>query len=223
VDAAARKKITDVISADRFGTYRQATGGDDGLALRLYEWNIQISAAFLGPLQILEVALRNAAHERMALLRGRSDWWHSPGINLQVEHATRVCEAIVKASRGGVPTPGKVVAELPFGFWVALLGKGGRHRYEHRLWWPALRQAFPHYQGPRKDLHIQVDHLRLFRNRIAHHEPIFARHLAADHASLIEVVGWICPTTCDWMAARSRVDAVLAGNPLHGATGPLTF
>jgi hypothetical protein len=42
-----------------------------------------------------------------------------------------------------------------------------------------------------------LDYLRTFRNRIAHHEPIFGRHLAADYTSILEVAGWICPDTRD--------------------------
>jgi len=37
-------------------------------------------------------------------------------------------------------TPGRVVAELSFGFWIGLVGK----QYDHTLWVPHLHRAFPH-------------------------------------------------------------------------------
>ncbi|XVQ83855.1 hypothetical protein ACQP2K_34245 [Microbispora siamensis] len=102
-----------------------------------------------------------------------------------------------------------MVAELSFGFWVGLLGRGGHNRYEMRLWWPALRYAFPGYNGPRRALHQDLDHLRTLRNRIAHHEPVFRRHLAADAATVERVVRYICPVTAEWLREHSRLEEVL--------------
>jgi hypothetical protein len=50
------------LSPERMATYVAATEGDREKALRLYTWNTAASAAFYGPLQGLEVALRNAMH-----------------------------------------------------------------------------------------------------------------------------------------------------------------
>jgi hypothetical protein len=52
-----------VISAPRFATYLQATGNDRARALALYEWNLDLSAAFIVPLQICEIAVRNGVAE----------------------------------------------------------------------------------------------------------------------------------------------------------------
>ena len=48
------------LSRERLRTYLDTAGGDRGKAIRLYVWNTEISAAFYGPLQGLEVVLRNA-------------------------------------------------------------------------------------------------------------------------------------------------------------------
>ena len=52
---------------------------------------------------------------------------------------------------GQVSPPSRGVARLSFGFWVSLVGAGGRIDldggracYEMTLWRPALRRAFPH-------------------------------------------------------------------------------
>jgi len=54
------------LSRERLGTYLDAAGGDRKGAIELYAWNTAVSAAFYGPLQGLEVTLRNAIHRRLA-------------------------------------------------------------------------------------------------------------------------------------------------------------
>ena len=53
--------LQEVISAPRFATYLQATQGHVEQALQLYAWNMEVSAAFMAPLHLCEVAIRNAA------------------------------------------------------------------------------------------------------------------------------------------------------------------
>jgi hypothetical protein len=77
------------------------------------------------------------------------------------------------------------------------------------LWRPALYKAFPHSRRSRADTHRPLDYLRTFRNRIAHDEPIFNRHLEQDFRSTLEVAGWICPQTADWIRHHSRVEDLL--------------
>ena len=121
-------------------------------------------------------------------------------------------------------TPSRVVATLAFGFWVALLSTGGRIEragpkadYVKTLWRPALRGAFPH-RAPltRRQAHEPLDALRALRNRIAHHEPGFARPLREDHDRIIEVAGWISPDVRAWIERHSRVARLL--DDADGAT-----
>ena len=58
----------------------------------------------------------------------------------------------------------------------------------------ARRQAY----GPLNDL-------RKLRNRIAHHEPIFARRLLEDHQRILDVTGWFSPPARTWIERHSRV------------------
>ena len=78
------------------------------------------------------------------------------------------------------------------------------------LWRPCLHRAFRHARLRRAEAHRPLDYLRTFRNRIAHHEPIFTRHLEADYGSLLTVTGWICPRTREWIEHHSRVGALLS-------------
>ena len=126
---------------------------------------------------------------------------------------------------GHTATHPRVVATLPFGFWIALLGAGGRIEragpeadYEKTLWRPALRGAFPHHRAPltRRQAHEPLDALRALRNRIAHHAPVFARPLREDHDRILEVTGWISPDVRAWIERHSRVPTLL--DAADGAT-----
>ncbi|WP_275100178.1 hypothetical protein [Sedimenticola hydrogenitrophicus] len=209
------------LSPERIATYTRVVDGDRELAVRLYTWNTAVSAAFYGPLQGLEVAVRNAMHRELTIKYG-DQWYDNEACGFDAGSKTRVDRAKLTLTRGRyLVDPPHVVAELPFGFWVSLLGKGGRgaspdtykKNYDMTLWRPALYKAFPHGgRRSRAQTHGPLDYLRTFRNRIAHHEPIFNRHLEQDYRSILEVAGWICPDTADWIRHHSRVEELLAHN-----------
>jgi hypothetical protein len=104
-----------------------------------------------------------------------------------------------------------VIAALTYGFWVALLTA----RHEIRIWAPHFRAAFPGapIQVKRELIHKEADHLRNLRNRIAHHEPIIRRDLAADYKRTLSIIRWICPVTASWVAEHSRVSSIIAQRP----------
>jgi hypothetical protein len=161
----------------------------------------------------LEIVVRNAMHERLSLWSlgayGRPDWYADRGRIFTAQTAGDIAVARRHAAAfGRAESPGRVVAELPFGFWRFLLSS----RYERTLWLPCLRDAFPGIRGRgmRRDVHDALRDLHLLRNRIAHHEPIHNRPLFELHAVALTTAGWICPTTRRWIAARSRVPALLA-------------
>jgi len=200
------------ISAERFAPYRAAAEGDTRRALQLYEKNLELSMAFWGVLSDLEILVRNAMHERLTIwsLRRYGDaiWYLDHGKVFRdeawvvIETARRHATAEDRAE-----TPGRVVAELPMGFWRFLLTS----HYERSLWMPCLRQAFPGVQGRgmRRDVHDAIRDLHVLRNRIAHHEPIHNRPLEMLHDQALTVAEWVCPVTRRWIAARSRVPELL--------------
>lgn len=159
-----------------------------------------------------EVALRNALDRELGSTYGPS-WYDQAAHVLPPQASPRIADARTELQRGGYPlnTP-RLVAELTFGFWVSLVSRSA-----DALWRACLHRAFRHARVRRDEVHRHLDHLRRLRNRIAHHEPIFGRHLAADHDSLLRVVGWICPTTRDWIAHHSRVPPLLALRPAECA------
>jgi hypothetical protein len=211
------------LSAERLAPYRAAAAGDLSRAMFFYERNSELSAAFWAVLGDLEVVVRNAMDERLRAWSvaeyGKPDWYRDRGGLFTAQTAREVAAARRRAgAAGGAGTAGaagrrpesggRVVAELPLGFWRYLLSS----RYERTLWLPCLRDAFPGIRGVgmRRDVHDALRDLHLLRNRIAHHEPIHNRPLVELHAVLLTTAGWVCPTTRDWIAGRSRLPALLA-------------
>ncbi|MEV5428302.1 hypothetical protein [Streptomyces sp. NPDC052701] len=209
-------------SRPRMAVYLAAAHGDAAVATRLYWWNVAVSSALYGPLHCLEVTLRNALHDELTRCHGRPDWWESAPLNRNgLRH---IAEARGKCERTGtVPAPvDGIVAELTFGFWISLVS--GARGYDRGFWVPATHKAFPYYSGRRADLHDGLLSLVRLRNRIMHHEPVFHRHLAADHAKIYRVLGYLNPDMAKEVQAMDRFPDVLAGRAhALGGTRPPQF
>jgi hypothetical protein len=195
--------------------YVDAAGGDHGAALRLYEWNSAVSGALYETLGHVEVVLRNALHQALSEHHAASgrpgSWFDDPARLLTQRMRDDVGLARERLAARRVPvTPGRVVAELTFGFWRFLLAK----QYEHTLWIPALSHAFPLLRPSRRTaISRRVDRLNALRNRIAHHEPIHRRRLDLDHRDVLFVARAVCDDTARWIERTSRVDLTLALRP----------
>ena len=88
------------ISRERLGTYLTLAQGNREKALQLYTWNTTVSAAFYGPLQGLEVALRNAIHRQLTRLYGEA-WYDNPVVGLDLGGLDRIATAKTKITRAG--------------------------------------------------------------------------------------------------------------------------
>jgi hypothetical protein len=112
--------------------------GDSAQALRLYMWNTALSESLYGPIQGLEVTLRNKIHRRFTDQFG-ARWYDDARVGLQYAQRDQVLRAKLSLQHQGKPLdPSRLIAELSFGFWVGLFGR----RYETHLWRPHLRQLF---------------------------------------------------------------------------------
>lgn len=198
--------IEDALSTERFARYLRATSTKSD-ALKLYEHNTALSAAFYGPLQCLEVSLRNAVNDRLAAIYG-ARWFANQSV-LVGRDLGAAQEAVGQVERvKEEATPGRVVAELSFGFWVGLFA----NVYDETLWRTDLYRLFtPRPQ--RRELHEDLDKLRTLRNRIAHHEPIFQRSLLDDYHRVTNILRSLAPDVCTWMEHNNRVLDVLAAEP----------
>jgi hypothetical protein len=199
--------IHEVLSRPRFAPYLAKTA-DFAAAIDLYWWNVTVSAAFYAPLHCLEMALRNAIHRQLAIRWDRTDWWQS--VSLGGNGQRMVDDAHRKlTSRSRAYGADDIVAELSFGFWVSLVSKA----YDQRLWVPCLHKAFRYFGGSRPDLHRDLRTMLLFRNRIMHHEPIHHRHLAADHQTILRLLGYLSPVVLEQLKPYDQVAVVLMARP----------
>lgn len=205
---AINDALQSTLSSERLRKYLANANGNLDRALCLYERNMRLSSAFYVPLQCLEVCLRNKMHNELAKKYG-AEWYVNGKPGLQVGTVKRISDVIHELGKSGSQTtPGAVVAELSFGVWVSLLGTA----YDATLWRSALANAFQeHGKNMRRDrVHGRLNALRRFRNRVAHHEPIFDRKLTDVHAELIEAIAWLCRDTSVWAASQSQVLPVIS-------------
>lgn len=194
--------LQQLLSHARMTPYLSTTGGDWDRAVALYDWNTTVAAAFFESIHYLEVGLRNALDDAASTRLGTN--WLAPASAVLTPRSRKA--VVIALNHAGGPTAprGKVVAELPFGFWWSLLAD----EYNRRLWQPALQHAF---EGPirRRTLHAELDDLRRLRNRIAHHEPIHTRNLEPDFARVLDIAARVGTALGEHIAATSRVPAIL--------------
>lgn len=193
------------------------------LALELYEWNAEVSAAFQHDLAHLEVALRNVYDAALAAAAGpgTSHWTQDAlgifpvsrqkakdGTYVDRNRAPReqVAKAVQAAGRNA--PPGKVVAELTFGFWRYLSTKA----HDQSLWIPYLHKAFAAGTS-RPQVDKPIGRLHKLRNRVAHHEPLLRQDLAQRHADLLSIAVLISSELHTYILTHSRVPSLLFERP----------
>ena len=203
------QQLETILAAERIDAYRQ-DGAAPALALARYLWNVALCETLYSPLQIAEVALRNAVHRSMQARCATDQWYDLPAARLLLWQQTQVSEARQKLLAAGKPdTAGRMVAEMHFGFWTSFFNKTHAGTgIGHYL----VQQAFPHApRGERdlKKLDARWRRIRDLRNRVFHHERIihFA-DLAAQHSTILETIGWISPELLDMTLAIDRFPVV---------------
>jgi hypothetical protein len=183
------------LSAERHAPYYALAQSDRWVGIQLYERNCQLSEALYGVIQGLEVALRNAIHNVMTQRVGAVDWYDRIALeDWEREAVDAAKEKIIR--KNSALTPGRVVAELTFGFWVKLFA----WPYEKSLWVPFLYRIFP-LKMKRTLLHGRLVDIKTLRNRIAHHERIVGKRkdLPQDCRDILETIGWVSPTIQEWV------------------------
>lgn len=210
--------LPNVLSGPRFATYLQSTNRDREHALKLYRWNMAVSAAFAIPLHLLEISCRNGIVDGIEAIHG-SAWPWTQGFLLTLPNPTdhhkfnprRELQKCARRHR----TAGKVVAEIKFAFWERILLNG----QQQIIWKSQFDRCFPGSPAEdpssirREDLRREIERIRTFRNRVAHHEPIFSRRLEDDFKRILKVVHWRNPTAADWLQSIETVSDLLEKRP----------
>lgn len=183
-------------------------------ALELYIWNAKVSGAFLAPLHVCEVVIRNAASEALESVYG-AEWPWSAGFRQSLpDHFKRKVEEA--CAKNKINSTGKFIAEMNFGFWKDLFTS----RHEHRLW-QEIQSYFPGLPSwksiaeQRECMHRDLEKVGRLRNRIAHHEPIFKRNLGRDLFLINRLVKNRCTHTAEWMEGlhEGDLDRLIAARP----------
>ena len=196
------------LSEDRFAPYLQGAGYAEEYAFNLYLYNARLSKSFLYPLHVLEVSLRNHISAIFCSEYG-DDWPHNEDFrnNLTEESCAALDKGILRAK--SIKT-NDIVATLTFDFWSNLF----RSEYDRAFWQTHMGVLLPNAKNPtRKDFQKTVRDLNIFRNRIAHHEPIHKVDISTQHTQIIETIGWMCFETSQWVKHYSTVNQVMRTKP----------
>lgn len=182
------------ISPERLAAYYILARGNRRVGILLYERNTELSEALYGVIQCLEVTLRNAIHNAISEAIGAASWFDKVGLeDSEIAWVEKAVTSIKESNREA--TPGRVVAELNFGFWVKLLGR----KYEKSLWVDYLSPLFPP-TVKRPLLYARLLDMKTLRNRIAHHERIVGkRNLLQDYEDLLEAISWLSVEIASWV------------------------
>ena len=204
----------------RLAAYR--TPDDTDLdTLANYFWNIALSRDLYFALSALEVSMRNSIDHALAIHVGHPDWYHRiPLLHREANAVTRARETITRSNRA--VTPGRMIAELSFGFWTSLLSAG----YGSEAWSTddadLVKVAFPGLGAERQHrrfVHGRFDAIRQLRNRTSHLEPIWQgvvlkggqpMTLGTLYADTLDAIAWSSPSLRDAVAALDRFPETLA-------------
>jgi len=201
-------RVSTILTSERIEAYRRGDGDTDVLAK--YIWNACMCEALYPALQNLEIGLRNSLHLSISYSFSRDDWYEDLTI-LDDWGLAKIAQAKSELARWGKPeTPGRIVAELEFGFWTSLLAT----RYNDILWSRRglLKHAFlymPKGLRHRHRLAGRFSDIRKLRNRVFHHEPIwYHTDLSAKHDNILEAMDWLNPVLRELTGFTDRFKAV---------------
>ncbi len=215
--------LTSSYSRVRLSSYRLQPGDPDMTVLSRYLWNMLLGEALFPTLQTLEVTLRNSMYDSIGVAYNQPDWYDIPGLlesfsQRDVAAAKqKLTDAAVKKRLpdNALQTPGRIVAELTFGFWTGLLSSN--YETNPRFWPRLIVPMFPHapkHLQTRRRIADTLHPLRYLRNRVFHHEPIWQHpQLKERHASILAVIRWINSDTYDTVMLFDRFPHVYQAGP----------
>lgn len=219
-EALIARDLEALISTKRYSTYLKKAGHKDDFAFELYLYNARLAKAFLFPLHVAEVVMRNAIDEILCSLH--TNQWHQDAAfraMITPESLKTLERAIERASKGGAPAQkDDVVSRLTFDFWSNLF----RPSYDRPLWQTNIKTLMPlNPTITRASLQTLLMSINNFRNRIAHHEPIFALDVSLMYKEILQVVGYRSVTAENWIKCHSTVHKIMRSRPSSGlGAGP---
>ena len=209
--AATNRELIAALSKHRFEPYLRRSGFKPELAFELYLYNARLAKAFLFPLHIVEIVLRNAVDE-IFTKHFTNLWPLDPTLAgiLTPESNASLQKAISRSANVNQAwTKDDVIANLTFDFWSNLF----RQEYDRSLWQTNMHQLMPNATVNRAEFQSMVSKINKLRNRIAHHEPILNENAAQRLKEIFEVVSFRSSAARDWLKSHSTVYQVLKTAP----------
>lgn len=166
------------LSTDRLKSYEILCPNKmDGDIIGAYHWNLLISRTLYPFIHSIEIALRNSIHQAASQKFGTEFWFETVVIDGR-------SKSILEDTKNDLyrrfeqVSASDIIAGLTFGFWTNLLKqKTYTDQFNpNRLWPDLIPSVFPHYargHDDRKNISKRLEEIRLIRNRLFHHEPIW--------------------------------------------------
>lgn len=195
-------------------------------ALRLYQWNAEVTAAIWPVMHIFEVTVRNAISEAIARVHGE-DWAHDRSFQLKLKttrikpggntHRPYDPRRDLEKHAERFDTTGKVIPELKMVFWERMLVK----HHDGNFWRAYLTEVFPYLpeatlEENRNQLRRIFERARSLRNRLGHHEPICdpsKYDLEGTFSDMMSVLSWRSPEVHAWVDGFEQFQSVLLCRP----------
>jgi hypothetical protein len=211
------RAIRRALSNERLDAY--GFGRTDEEKIANYLWNLALCESLYPALHGIEVALRNAVFSSGAAVLSRIStrdipcWLDADPPIIHPDDQQMISAAKARLRERGLPLePGRLVAELRFGFWTSLFDV----RYEQsKVLWPRLLGAqlldpsSPRSMRSRKQLSPLLNRIRHLRNRVFHHEPVWHwSNLGDQHSLALDLTGWFSPALRSTLEPNDRFPAV---------------
>ena len=160
-------------SPARLNRYLTACGGNRAKALTLYRHNVKLCQKFYGILNVFEVVFRNAINLHYQTYFSDEDWiLNQCGDGCMLSTAPQrndILRTAAELRHHGRYSNDRLVSSVTFGFWTYLF-----NRLPFRGGGNTLLQIFPHRTPglAQRPIFNELQQIKSFRNRIAHHEAI---------------------------------------------------
>ncbi len=144
-----------------------------------YISNLKFAKSLYLPLSIIEVSLKNSIDNYLINKIG-NDWlfdtsFVQPQLQYKINNAIKILEQNNKIySKNKSLTHNNLMSELSFGFWIMLLKKP----YQQYLRYTDLKKIFPNLPSSKEKklnrhfIFTKLNKIRLFRNKVFHHDKI---------------------------------------------------
>ncbi len=233
-----RQRIISCLHLSRMQPYLDAVAGNQDKALKLYRWNLELTAATQSIIGITEVVLRNAMDRELQawnLANGGGASWllEEPQTPLRGLVSGKRSSALNRASKesiardpqhtrfGAQITHDDVLAQVMFGMWKDLLpnhapnaGNSQENINRERIWNDCLVHAFPNVQDPDgSKTYWTVNHVHMLRNRVSHMEPLLQIDVMDVLRDALRIIRSIDSDVANWVSGGNKVPEVLKNRP----------